>query len=602
MAAPLKDLPKISSALAAKANSKFWLNAWQDSMANVHAYTSCVRFADVQGNGDYHLLVATVNSELKIYRGVHLIGKHMLLGVPVSITALYIDDHSEKPTLSVAVASGPYVFIYRNLRPFFKFTIPVVELHKKESSIWANLKSAAVITDIKPAVVTEELTAVRETGAQLSSRSTRYLALDDEDERLAFIEQHRHEHLVQKTVITCMETLAKDSEEQYHISRLVIGTETKKVLIVNPLDCSILVNCHLKGTPVVLAPLGLMAVDYRVLVACREGKVFIIKNGEVSGKVIEIGAAPLGLVCVSAKEIYIGVSGNVIHSYNIKAKKNFSMHLDSTITNMELYGRHGHGRDRGVLVALKNGEIRLYKGRQIVSVIQTAISGRGGVDQIMGMRCGRYGREDMCLAVAHKSGAMSVRVRRRNRATSVTASGDGDAPAEQEVPLNLPKKTKLYVEQTQREREQATDMHRIFQRDLSKLRLASAQAYVKLITDGNGLMSHSRSASVRLTVQVQGLGPLFKMLLRVQNMGRRVLMDVPIAFGYEQDLYMMPVSSLHIPVLIPGALYQYEVVVHSVDAGGATGIIRVHICNRNSSTPLISAVVSMPLSEVFFDS
>ena len=55
---------------------------------------------------------------------------------------------------------------------------------------------------------------------------------------------------------------------------------------------------------------------------------------------------------------------------------------------------------------------------------------------------------------------------------------------DQDIPLNVPKKTKLYVEQTQREREQAIDMHRIFQRDLCKLRLSTARAYVKVLTDG----------------------------------------------------------------------------------------------------------------------
>ncbi len=48
----------------------------------------------------------------------------------------------------------------------------------------------------------------------------------------------------------------------------------------------------------------------------------------------------------------------------------------------------------------------------------------------------------------------------------------------------MPKKTKLYVEQTQRERDQATEMHRLFQRDLCKLRLTTARSYVKVITDG----------------------------------------------------------------------------------------------------------------------
>ena len=44
-------------------------------------------------------------------------------------------------------------------------------------------------------------------------------------------------------------------------------------------------------------------------------------------------------------------------------------------------------------------------------------------------------------------------------------------PAEQDVPLNIPKKTRLYVEQMDRERQSAVHMHRTFQRDLCRLRL-----------------------------------------------------------------------------------------------------------------------------------
>jgi hypothetical protein len=41
------------------------------------------------------------------------------------------------------------------------------------------------------------------------------------------------------------------------------------------------------------------------------------------------------------------------------------------------------------------------------------------------------------------------------------------------VPLDVPKKTRLYVEQMQREREHAVDMHRMTQRGMAKLQLAT---------------------------------------------------------------------------------------------------------------------------------
>jgi Bardet-Biedl syndrome 1 protein len=90
-------------------------------------------------------------------------------------------------------------------------------------------------------------------------------------------------------------------------------------------------------------------------------------------------------------------------------------------------------------------------------------------------------------------------------------------PPEQDIPLNVPKKTKLYVEQTQREREQAVDMHRIFQRDLCKLRLSTARAYVKVLTDGQGSVSYTTGSSLRLNVQVQviqTMQPVFHVVSR----------------------------------------------------------------------------------------
>jgi hypothetical protein len=63
-------------------------------------------------------------------------------------------------------------------------------------------------------------------------------------------------------------------------------------------------------------------------------------------------------------------------------------------------------------------------------------------------------------------------------------SAPSGPPPEQDVPLAVPPKTRLYVEQTQREREGAADMHRLFQRDLVRARLATARALVKVLTDG----------------------------------------------------------------------------------------------------------------------
>ena len=75
----------------------------------------------------------------------------------------------------------------------------------------------------------------------------------------------------------------------------------------------------------------------------------------------------------------------------------------------------------------------------------------------------------------------------------------------QDKPLDVPKKTKLYIEQTQREREHGTDIHRVFQRDLCKLRLTTARAFVKIATDTVGPLSVTAGVSLRLLAKVAGM-------------------------------------------------------------------------------------------------
>jgi hypothetical protein len=78
---------------------------------------------------------------------------------------------------------------------------------------------------------------------------------------------------------------------------------------------------------------------------------------------------------------------------------------------------------------------------------------------------------------------MQIMPRTANLEVAAAVGGAGPLP-EQEVPLDVPKKTRLYVEQTAREREHGVDMHRAFQRDLVKMRLETARALVKVLTDG----------------------------------------------------------------------------------------------------------------------
>merc|ERR1712151_1103030 len=206
---------------------------------------------------------------------------------------------------------------------------------------------------------------------------------------------------------------------------------------------------------------------------------------------------------------------------------------------------------KALVVALNNGEVRLYNGKHLITTTKTN-------EVVTGLKLGTFGREEGSMVLSFKSGALMVKILQRNANLDVSSAAPGPPP-EQDIPLDVPKKTKLYVEQTSREREQAIDMHRTFQRDLCKLRLSTARAYVNLLGAGHGPMSSSGGAQVRLNAEVVGMGPQFKIVVRVQNAGAHALYDVPLMCTTNPNLYRVPKPCFYLPILVPQQMYLVEI-------------------------------------------
>lgn len=52
-------------------NKQLWLDAWNDPVAGISAYTPCMHACNLMGDGDYRLIVADGDRKLKV--GVALI-------------------------------------------------------------------------------------------------------------------------------------------------------------------------------------------------------------------------------------------------------------------------------------------------------------------------------------------------------------------------------------------------------------------------------------------------------------------------------------------------------------------------------------------------
>ncbi|EFJ41176.1 Bardet-Biedl syndrome protein 1 [Volvox carteri f. nagariensis] len=565
-----------------------WLEAFADPVAGVSAYTPCVHTCNLFGDGDDRLVIADEDRKLKVWKGTQKASEHQLLDTPVAICS-FISDNSQPRLPALAVAAGSHIYIYRNLRPYYKFVLPPENVNTEEQDIWWGETGDGM----KPAVVQHPVALYRthDAGVVLQTRSLQLMNIGDPDAKMAFVEHWQGQPLVATTVITCMDVIKQAIDEPDAVSCMVVGTESGRVLIINAAGTAIVKNIWVGITPAMIAVQGELDVGYRITVAGRDGKLYHIRNGELTQTIIQLEAQPVGLVRLS-KHVAVGCMNDVIHAYQPNGHKSWSIYLPCHILAMQRMEVTSQRMTKALVVALSNGEVRVYNEKLLVSIHTVP-------NPVTAMWFGRYGREDNTLITITKSGMLDIKILPRTANLEVGAVGGGPPP-EQEIPLAVPKKTRLYVEQTQREREQAADMHRTFQRDLAKLRLTTARAYVKVLTDGQGAAAFTTSTNLSLSLAVAGLGPRFRLSLLLRNESSKQMLDVPVVLRADPVLYSLGKTQFVIPLLVPGLQYTYEIPVTALDPlQGSDNVVVLLLApgGSSSSAPLLQATIKMPVSE-----
>uniref|UniRef100_A0A1A8Q282 BBSome complex member BBS1 n=1 Tax=Nothobranchius rachovii TaxID=451742 RepID=A0A1A8Q282_9TELE len=566
-----------------------WLDAHYDPVAGLYTFSSCVDLADLSGDGESRLVVGDLGTgssgmKLKVYRGTALMSESTLLDLPAGLVAFFMDLH-EPRIPAVAVASGPCIYVYKNLRPYFKFTLPGLEINTLEQDVWQQVREG----QIDPMCLKEMLESIRKKDAvPLSIRSLRFLSLEA-DSMDDFVQLHKQQPIRRQTVITCIGTLKKSTTDEDGVSCLVIGTENSDIFVLDPEAFTILSKMCLPAAPTLMDVTGQFDVEFRITVACRNGNIYILRRESNKPKYcIELSSHPVGLVRIG-KNVVVGCTDESLQGFTQKGKKLWKINLPAPITTMAAMDLPTRGF-QGVLMGLANCEVHLYRDKNLLSTIKTP-------DTVTSICFGRYGREDGTLIMTTKGGGLMVKILKRMAVFDDRESAPGP-PLAQSVRLNVPKKTKLYVDQTLRERENSLAMHRAFQMDLSRMRLAAARAYVKALESSLTPVSSSLSEPLKMNAVVQGLGPSFKLTLNVQNTAAcRPVMNLTISFLYDENLYRMRNPFMRIPLLVPGLIYPVETFVECTSDKGISDIIKVFVLHEGKSSPLLTAHINMPISE-----
>lgn len=567
-----------------------WLDAYHDPVASLYTFTQCITLSDIQADGDWKLIIADLgtgsfNMKLKVYKGTDLLSENTIIDLPTGVVTFYMDTH-EPRTPAIAVASGPYIYIYKNLRPYFKFTLPPLSVNSVEEDLWNQVKE----DKINVFVLREMLEGMRADGTTLTVRSLRFLQLSESGDMISFCDVYKNSPLKRQTVITCLGTLKKSMSDEDAISCLVLGTEDKSVYVLDPEAFTVLATMALPSVPVFVSVTGMYDVEYRIVVACRNGCIYTLKRGEtdIQKNCIELNSQPVGMERLN-KMIYVGCMDDTLKCFTSKGKKMWTVKVPKSITTIEVVDYKPKGF-KAVLVALSNCEVHVYKEKYLVDIIKAT-------DVVTGMRFGRFGREDGALVMTTSGGGLIIKILKRN-AQFEEKDLSGGPPIAQNIKLNVPKKTKLFVDQTLRERENAVTMHRTFQRDLYLLRLRTAREYLKALNSSMNPISSDPNEPLKLSAQVQGIGPTFRLTVNLQNTSlSQASTNLYITFDYDEKLYNFKKTYIPVPMLVPGLSYMFETFVECINDKGISDTVKVYVLKENRSVPIITGVISMPVSE-----
>ena len=555
-------------------------------MASVHAYSSCIDSADLAGDGEWRLVVAGADRRVKVWAGTSLVSEVDLPEPPVALRAFYGDADTPNRRPFLAVAAGAHVYIYRNLRPYYKFTLPELPVAPRETDVWRAVRDGHVSSSD----AWRELSEMKDAGTTLSSKSVDFLAIEDGDDvdgrRERFARANSSTPPSRRTSVTCMGSLRKSTDDWDAPECLYFGTEHGQLHVLESNASAVRRTYDLEATPAFVASHGVFDGESRISAACRDGRVRTVKNGELSTIVVELEAQPAGLVRTS-KNIVVGCMNNAVHSYHARGKKNYTLYVPSPIQAMESLEITRSRAVRCLLVALADGQLRVYNDKHLVSVYDVG-------EPVCGLRFGRIGREDNALAITARSGAVRVRILPRLAKLEANPEGAGP-PRSRTCRWRCPRRQSCTWSRRSanaNRRCRCTGCSRGTCASFGSLPPGRTLRYSGTVEEwagGEGRLCQTGRAGAGSRTPLQNHR-------RRQNTGTRPMYDVPIMFT-AGAMYSLEKSQVRAPALLPGVPFSAEVKVTCVDEAAGADVVRVFVCDKNSALPVISAVVKMPLSE-----
>lgn len=348
---------------------------------------------------------------------------------------------------------GPSLLFYRNMKPYFKYTVPSSEVDPLEQDIWRKLSFDRTenMENLVEQLKTMEISNLTITSQQL-------LNITDEKEQSEFISAHRDRELRKFNTITVLAKILKTSPGdnlEKAPNCLVIGTENGEIFI---LDCQTFTILHHAKTnsnlesPVMMSATGQWDIDFSIVIATRQGHVAILRRGWLEGKnIIRLDQALTGLALLPIDQTIVFICmDKSLQCYSKKGKRLWSVSLQTPAICMSPISLPHLGLTM-VCVAMEGGQVQFYTARKLVDEFSAPTT-------VGALIFGRLGQEDHVLALNTIDGSLLIKILKRTAGFHNDLNEDRKgkkAISTEQLNALIPKKNKVFIEQMDRERDNA---------------------------------------------------------------------------------------------------------------------------------------------------
>ncbi|KAK6015185.1 hypothetical protein OSTOST_19393, partial [Ostertagia ostertagi] len=324
--------------------------------------------------------------------------------------------------------------------------------------------------------------------------------------------------------------------------------------------------------------LGVFDIDYRIFVSTRDGNIFSIKRDQTV-KEKPIISCKTNIVSFTRinKMLAVATTNNMLMFFSFAGKCLNTISLGEPIRGLELF-QYAPKQFEGVLVLLEN-QIRLYTHLHLLDIM-------------------RFDRPLSWIKFGPFEGGLLVKLFRRK--ASLDEKIDlAPQPKAYNIKLNIPKKSKIFIDQTVRERENVNQINQTYQRDLFLIKHHTTTAFAALAQTAATSISTDPNHSVDIAVTVNGFGPKFRITIKLSCATKSPLYNLWLSMIYTPSIYRFDQTLIPVSILMPGHFYTFTTLVECLEPEkGLSEDIRVLLIKEDKPTPIVTAIVTMPASEM----